>query len=427
MLRNHLSNHPENLHAVRLRLFSPALLMIALSLVLSACSGNAAGTVSESSTAETTAETNAETEPETTGEESAAAEDEGSAAVETEAAVTAGFWDLPEREDVPPEEGLVRSPITNEWIPAELAEKRPLAVMYPTDKKAQPQYGLDRVEVFYEIMEEGSMSRQMGILLDWEDLGRIGNLRSIRDYFIYEALEWDSIIVHFGGPEVFVKPMLTRPDVDNINGVDGAMGPSYGAFYRVPANTNSVHKAYTDGAHITAAIEKAGFERNYRAEYYDPDRWHFAPEDTPMDLSSHPGAMPAKHLDMAGCYPITKSELSYNEEDGLYYRSIYSEPQCDAVTGEQLSFSNILIKSETSGSRGAGYLYFHSLDGGHEAWYLTGGHMIHGTWLKTNEYETTRFFDDNGEEIRLNTGRTMVYIARTGQDSFKVDGNQIDL
>ena len=61
--------------------------------------------------------------------------------------------------------------------------------MYPTDKKAQPQYGLDRVEVFYEIMEEGSMSRQMGILLDWEDLGRIGNLRSIRDYFIYEALD----------------------------------------------------------------------------------------------------------------------------------------------------------------------------------------------------------------------------------------------
>ena len=53
--------------------------------------------------------------------------------------------------------------------------------------------------------------------------------------------------------------------------------------------------------------------------------------------------------------------------------------------------------------------------------------MIHGTWLKTNEYETTRFFDDNGEEIRLNTGRTMVYIARTGQDSFDADGVRFQL
>ena len=398
-------------------------LFLCVSLALSACSGS---TAAESTSAvPSTSETTAPEEPETIAEETVPAETETSGPEASETA--AGFFDIPDTEDVPPEEGLVRSPITNEWIPAELAEKRPLAVMYPTDKKAQPQYGLDRVEVFYEIMEEGSMSRQMGILLDWEDLGRIGNLRSIRDYFIYEALEWDSIIVHFGGPEVFVKPMLTRSDVDNINGVDGAMGPSYGAFYRVPAGSTSVHRAYTDGAHIAAAIEKAGFERNLRSEYYDPDRWHFAPESSPVDLSGHPGAVSAKHLDMAGCYPITKSELSYNEEDGLYYRSIYGEPQCDAVTGEQLSFSNILIKSETSGSRGAGYLYFHSLDGGHEAWYLTGGHMIHGTWLKTNEYETTRFFDDNGEEIRLNTGRTMVYIARTGQDSFDADGVRFQL
>ena len=382
--------------------------------LLTACAG---GGTETTAAAETTTAVQTETESETETEMESETEPETTTEAETEA----------EEPDLPPEPGLVRSPITNEWIPEELAKKRPLAVMYPTDKKAQPQYGLDRVEVFYEIMEEGSMSRQMGILLDWEDLERIGNLRSIRDYFIYEALEWDSIIVHFGGPEVFVKPMLTREDVDNINGVDGAMGPSYGAFYRVPAGTKSVHAAYTDAKHILAAIEKAGFEREYRKEYYNPDRWHFARETDPVDLSERPDAVPVKKLDMKGCYPITGSVLEYNEEDGLYYRSIYGAPQKDAVTGEQLSFSNVLIKSETSGSRGAGYLYFHSLDAGHDAWYLTGGHMIHCTWTKTNEYETTRFYDDNGEEIKLNTGRTMVFIARTGQDSFMADDTKVEL
>ena len=61
-------------------------------------------------------------------------------------------------EDDPPREGMVRSFFTNEWVDASVNETRPLAVMYPINKEAQPQYGLSNVAVFYEIMEEGSMS-----------------------------------------------------------------------------------------------------------------------------------------------------------------------------------------------------------------------------------------------------------------------------
>lgn len=328
--------------------------------------------------------------------------------------------------DIPPEEGFARSPVTNMWIREELVNRRPIAVMYPTDKKAQPQYGLDRVSVFYEIMEEGDMSRQMGILEDWEDLERIGNIRSTRDYFVMESMEWDSILVHYGGPEVFVKDILTRDDVDNINGVGGVMGDDYGAFYRVPAGTNSMHAAYTDGAHVKRAIEKGGFETLHREGLWDPNRWKFARETEQVDLSSYGNSGEAADIYMAGCFPTTKSEFHYNAEDGLYYRSIYGSPQKDAVTGEQMAFKNILIESCFSGSRGAGYIYYHVLDGGHDGYYITNGRMIHCKWVKTNEYETTRFFDDDGNEITLNTGKTMVCICREG-DSFKIGDTQITL
>lgn len=109
-------------------------------------------------------------------------------------------------EDLPPKEGMVRSYFTNEWVDEEINKDRPLAVMYPINKEAQPQYGLSNVAVFYEIMEEGSMSRQMGILENWQNLDRIGNIRSIRDYFIYAALEYDPVIIHFGGPELHKYP-----------------------------------------------------------------------------------------------------------------------------------------------------------------------------------------------------------------------------
>ena len=70
-------------------------------------------------------------------------------------------------EDAAPREGMVRSYFTNEWVDAEVNETRPLAVMYPINKEAQPQYGLSNVAVFYEIMEEGEISNilQIGEIL----------------------------------------------------------------------------------------------------------------------------------------------------------------------------------------------------------------------------------------------------------------------
>lgn len=349
---------------------------------------------------------------------------------ETEPSETEPMTEAAEEEDIPPEEGMVRSFLTGGWIPAELAEKRPVAVMYPTDKKAQPQYGLSKVSVFYEILEEGSMSRQMGILEDYTGLSRIGNIRSIRDYFIYEALEWDPILVHFGGPEVFVKDLLTREDVDNLNGVSGVMGDDYGAFYRVPKNVTTTHNAYTDSEHLEKAIEKAGFSVEHRAAYWSDEKeahWKFAKKETPVDLSSYAEAKNAAELSMAGMFPIDQPTFSYNAEDRKYYRSIYGEPQIDALTGEQMAFDNILIESSVYGERGAGYLYFHVLDAGHFGWYITRGKMIPVRWQKTADYECTRFYDPAGKEITLNEGKTMICIAREGNDSFTADGVQYDL
>ena len=49
--------------------------------------------------------------------------------------------------------------------------------------------------------------------------------------------------------------------------------------------------------------------------------------------------------------------------------------------------------------------------------------MIHVTWAKGegNDYKPTVFYDDNGNEIELNKGKTMIFIVRD-EDSFSVDG-----
>ncbi len=329
-------------------------------------------------------------------------------------------------EDAPPAEGMVRSYFTNQWVDEEVNKTRPLAVMYPINKEAQPQYGLSNVAVFYEIMEEGSMSRQMGILEDWADLERIGNVRSIRDYFVYAALEYDPIIVHYGGPELYVKTILTRSDVDNLNGVGGVMGSDYGAFFRVPAGSTSEHTAYTDGSHVSAAIDKANFSLEHRSDFEGESHFTFTGYSNPNTLEDYDKAVEATDIDMAGCFPVTKSTFSYDADKGVYFKTLYGSPQKDALTGEQLSFANIVIQRTYHETRDDnGYLAYQMHDSTNDGYFITKGKMIHMTWKKTSDYGPTTYYDDNGDEITFNTGRTMIFVVQLKGKSFskfKVNG-----
>ena len=404
--------------------------LCALTLATLALSTTIMGCGSSSTGAQTQQEEVTEKTAETVETVETAAADTTAVEAATEAISKPAPEPIPEPE---PEPELPRSPLTGKVMDEELLKQRPLAVMYPINKQAQPQYGLDRVDVFYEIMEEGDMSRQMGIMQDWQGLDRIGNIRSIRSYFVYEALEWDPIIIHFGGPVDYTGEILTREDVDNINGVGGVMGSDYGAFYRVPHDGVALeHTAYTDSEHINNAIDEAGFEREHREEYYHDKHFTFTKDGEVNTLEQYPDAVDATEIDMAGSYPVTQSALYYNEEDHLYYKTLYGNDQCDAVSGNQMAFTNIFIQrcewvyanndSREFESGTHGYLWFRVEDPGFDGFYITNGKMIHCTWHKEDNYEPTLFYDDNGNEITVNQGRTMIFIIRDDRDHFDING-----
>ena len=322
-----------------------------------------------------------------------------------------------------------RSPMTGREISEELYHKRPIAVMYPINIEAQPQYGLNKVDVFYEIMEEGSMSRQMGIIQDWEGLNRIGNIRSTRSYFIARSMEWDSVLVHFGGPTDYVLPLLSRDDVQNINGTGGQLGGDYGAFYRVPEWDITEHSAYTDANHILNAMKQAGYQRNHRDLFHEGPHFNFVADGEVNDLTQYPTSVPAKTVDMANSFPVTQSALYYNEKDHKYYKTLYGNKQVDAVTGEQLAFDNILIERAycVPAAWGSLYLWFKTNDANCNGYYITNGRMIHVTWTRTNYYDPVTYKDDYGNVIDVNQGKTMIFMIRNNTDSFTVDGKSYGL
>lgn len=324
--------------------------------------------------------------------------------------------------DTPPAEGMVRSRITNEWVDEEVDQTRPIAIMIPNSKTAS-HYGLSEADILYECNVEGSMTRLMAVFEDWSSLTKIGNMRSSRDYYVFWAFEWDAFYIHYGGP-FYIDEIIGKKDTQNINAID------YGnASFRETAK-DSTDNAFTAGENIKKAINHYGYPMEYRDGYADETHYQFAPNSAPNTLEQYSDSVVAKMVDMSPAYPVTKCYFEYDEATGLYKRFQHLSgtadgPHVDMGNGEQLAFKNILIQNTYFEVRDQkGYLAFQCHDTTRDGWFFTNGRGIHVTWEKTSDYGATRYFDDDGNEIQLNTGKTMVCILEDG-DTFMVDGNKL--
>lgn len=316
-------------------------------------------------------------------------------------------------DSIPPEEGMLRSRLTNEWVSAEIANSRPIAVMIANEINAVPHYNLSEASIVYETLVEGKMTRLMAIYEDWTDLDKIGNIRSLRSYYAYWAFEWDAILVHFGGP-YFINYLIEEPTTQNV---DGNLYADMEAFFRT-TDRIAPHNAYADGAQLKHVIDDKGYSLRYR-DLTDDNHFQFASAADQNTLNQYETAKNATYIDLSGCYPLTRCYFEYNEEDGLYYRSQNLSggtdgPHIDAATGDQLSFKNILVQNIYMEDIGEGYLAFSCHETTMDGWFFTNGKGIHVNWSKTADYSATRFYDDNGNEIILNTGKTMICVVENG-------------
>lgn len=328
----------------------------------------------------------------------------------------------PEEETEVLPDGQARSPLTGEIEDEKIANQRPIAIMLPTDKAAQPQYGIGEAGILYECMEEGDMSRQMAIIENWHEMKTLGNVRSCRDYYVYWALEWDSILVHFGGP-YYLADIVSREDVDNITGCNvnsTSSAPGANAFYRT-TDKSSPHNAYTSGEKLIEQCESLEYELNHENSEYHADHFLFATKEE-NTLASQSTAIDAKEIDLTGAFPYTKSSLTFNEETGVYDKSLYGSAQKDGTTGEQLTYENVIIQFAYYETRDAkGYLSFQDHDNTHDGYYITNGKAVHIKWAKTSDYSPTKFYYDDLTQVEFNVGKT--YIAVVEDDkSFTIDG-----
>ncbi len=319
-----------------------------------------------------------------------------------------GYDEDPLYADEHPGENTTRSYLTNMWVTNEVQAIRPITVMFPTNIGAQPQYNIGQSGILYEIMAEGGISRMMGVIQDWREMDKIGNIRSMRDYFVYAAKEWDPIAIHYGDIW-YADEVLTT--VDNI---DGTRGDTSDVFYR-SADKEAPDNAYVSASGILDYIEEKGYSLVHgSADYYQ--HFLFTPVSVQNEFNDHSDTVEATYIDLSLAFTVDKPYFEYHEDDGLYYRFMYGEEHVDAATGKQLSFKNIIIQNTYWEQRPDGkYLIFQMHDTTRDGWFFTNGKGIHITWKKETDQGATKYYDDLGAEIVLNTGKTMIFVVQEGK------------
>lgn len=319
----------------------------------------------------------------------------------------------------PPHPGMERSRITNQWVSAETAATRPIAIIVPNSRTAS-QYGLSQAAVLYECNVEGSMTRLMAVWDDWSGFDKIGNIRSTRDYYVYWALEWDAFFIHYGGTYYSDAVLSRAMNIDCL--------PDSSASFRQPAK-NTVDNAFTNTDTILKAIESRAYSLNYRDGFKDKPHFMFAAPGRQNTLRQYSNAVDAAKIDLSSTYPVTNCYFEYNDATDLYERFQHLSgegdgPHLDLMNGEQLTFTNVIVQYTYYEQRDQqGYLAFQCHDNTRGGWFFTHGKGIRITWEKLRDEDPTRYFDENGNEIELNTGKTMILIVQDG-DSILIDGKK---
>ncbi len=291
--------------------------------------------------------------------------------------------------------GEIRSYLTGLWVKEEIGKKRPLAIQFSNFKTVANQSGIGQADIVYECIVEGGITRLLGIGENYTG-DRIGSVRSSRHYFVSIADEYDAIYIHYGKTK-YAKSKINKLGIDTLAG-EGGIGTT--VFYR-DNKLKAPHNAFASLEGILAGIEKMEYEVQY-AEGYAP-HYSFYNEDT--DLTVGTGANKLT-LDFSG---YTAPYFEYNASDKLYYRYQFGDKHIDKVTGEQLSFKNIIIQFVKEWDIDKNdYQTMDLEDASGTGYYITNGKAVPITWKKNEADRWMRYYNEAGEELSINPGKTYI-------------------
>jgi len=302
------------------------------------------------------------------------------------------------------------NPLTGLGAVNDLSGKRPIAVMVNNIKSSCPQEGISDADIMYECLAEGTITRLLFLYSDYENVGKIGSVRSARDYFIDFAQNHDAIFVHAGG-STYAYDEIENRVISSVDGVNSKYGVSFDPYFfrdkdRL-ATMSYEHTLMTNGSLIKSAIKVAKYRTDLNENFTSPLNFAEADENV-LELSS----TKAEHVIIT--YASTHfPQYVYSADSGKYLRYQFNGvAHIDGTNDKQLEFDNIIILSCTHQSLyDAEKRIAVGTTGEGSGYYISQGKAIEIKWSKADRDTPFVLTKADGTELTLNRGKTAINIT----------------
>lgn len=384
-----------------------AALIAAMTVPFGACKSESVETINIAPPSETSAvETSAQT-----------------VATETEPVVTTT---MASNELFDPSNPMALNPITGiqDMDPSNTG-RRSVAVVVNNCHAAMPQRGISQADAIYEYQTEGGQTRLLCVFADVNTIPEIGSLRSARILSTDLAAGNNSVFIHFGR-NARVPDHISQFGIDHIDGnscsagvysssnyADGYVELPSGLFFWRDAVWKSQraieHTAVTDGRHIFEAIE---YNEINMIDNENNMLFNFVPGNS-ADLDN---GDPCNSINVYFSGTNDDALFVYDPVTGLYSKSQYGNPQIDETTGTQIAFTNVFVLYANIQPHGDTTIDAYLEDGG-EGWYVSDGRIIPITWSKSGVNDPIIVYNENGQELEVNRGRSYICIVDNDNQS----------
>ena len=294
------------------------------------------------------------------------------------------------------------SPLTGLPIADAAKASRPaLIVKIDNAPQALPQIGIVEADVVVEEMVEGGITR-LAAVFQSTDADPVGPVRSARTTDVNIASELNHpLYAYSGGNNIFLAAIHAAPLFDV--GVD-----RFDSLYRRDKTRPAPHNLFSS---TSSLYTKTPAESKTPAPLFQ-----FRAKGTPPVGA---GLVPAHHVDIAFPGGLTRVGWEYDPAAGVWRRTQNGRPDND-LAGRQVAPENVLVRmvpyhnvGGVKDPAGAPVPEAELLGQG-EAWLLTGGTLLKGTWSKPSATAITTFVDAAGQSFKLTPGHTWVELAPPG-------------
>ena len=298
------------------------------------------------------------------------------------------------------EDEAVRYSLTT-GMPTDQSAQKLIAVQFDNDGMARPQACLAEADIIYEAEIAGDGRTAYTAIYNAtvpEAVEAVGQAYILN---VDIALDWGATLVHVGGQKL---PGSSVYDYINTIGClnsrfDGLTDSMY--FYRDTARV-APHNAVCQLGQLADRLpEDAMTARSPLC---------FSASDFTQKGESA-GILRVRYDDEGNYYP----SFQFNPDDGLYYR-FYNRARQEEESGMRYTCSNVIVMQ-------ADYTWYESdaqrpivaLTGTNRCDYFIDGRHFTGTWARSEVSAATTYYDDEGNIVLFQPGKTFVQIIRDAE------------